>query len=141
MRNLFILGCAALLAFGLSFGAFAGSIQDVDNDGVPDNLDNCQVVANGPLLSVSGCGQFDVDQDGYGNACDADISNNGVVDLPDIGAVLGGLGGSSPLLDISCNGVVDLPDIGAVLGALGQSAGVAPFLSGLGCAGSIPCLN
>ena len=35
-RNLLILGCAALLAIGLSFGAFAGSVTDTDGDGVFD---------------------------------------------------------------------------------------------------------
>jgi len=138
MRNLVILGCAALLAVGLSFGAFAGSIADADGDGVPDNFDNCDVKANGPLaLDLNGCGQTDADQDGYGNACDSDVSNNNIVDLPDIGAILGGLGGSDPLLDISCNGSVDLPDLGRVLADLGN----APGSSGLACAGTIPCTN
>ena len=49
-RNFIVLGCAGMLAFGLSFSAFAGSAPDVDSDGVPDAYDNCKSTANGPLL-------------------------------------------------------------------------------------------
>lgn len=139
MRKLIVLGCATLLAFGLSFAAFAGSIVDFDTDGVPDSLDNCKEIQNGPLANVSSCpSQFDVDQDGYGNACDADISNNGVVGLEDLGAVLGAFGSSDPLTDLSCNGVVGLEDMGAVLGAFGNNP---PGVSDLPCAGTVPCTN
>lgn len=139
MRKLFVFGCAALLAAGLSTVAFAGSLNELDSDGVPNNLDNCQSINNGPLANVSSCAsQFDVDQDGYGNACDPDLSNNNVVDFPDIGVVLGSLGGSNPAADITCNGVVDFPDLGAILGSLGQAMAGR---SGLACAGTIPCTN
>lgn len=139
MRNLIVLGCTALLAVGLSFGAFAGSLNELDSDGVPNSLDNCHSVNNGPLANPSGCpSQFDVDQDGYGNACDSDLSNNGVVDLPDMGAILGTLGTNNAASDITCNGIVDLPDLGRVLGDLGD---VMAGKSGLACAGTIPCTN
>ena len=136
MRNLIVIGCATFLALSLSMGAFAGSITDTDTDGVPDSLDNCDVLANGPLVADSNnCFQTDGDQDGYGNACDVDLSNNNVNDLPDLIDVLGALGTADPAADITCNGAVDLPDLIIVLGALGG----APGPSGIGCAGSIPC--
>jgi len=140
MRNLIILGCAALLAIGLSAASFAGSIVDADNDGVPDDFDNCVSLPNGPLaLDPAGCGQTDGDQDGFGNACDADLTNNNIVDLPDISGVLGALGtvGPGQAEDLTCNDVIDLPDLSAVLGALGGSPGP----SGLACAGTVPCTN
>lgn len=135
-RNFIVLGCAGMLAFGLSFGAFAGSAPDVDSDGVPDAYDNCKTAANGPLLPVgSGCEQEDGNLDGYGNACDADISNNGTIDLPDLGALLGVYGTANPTADLNCNGTVDLPDLGALLGAYGGSPGPTD----LACAGTPPC--
>lgn len=139
MRNLIILGCAALLAFGLSMGAFAGSLVDADGDGVPDGVDNCVDVANGPLSDPIGCGvQFDVDSDGYGNACDADVSQNGVVGLEDLGAILTDFNGSNPITDITCNGVVGLEDLGRVLSTFNASP---PGNSGLPCAGTPGCTN
>ncbi len=135
-RNLIVLGCAGLLALGLSFGTFAGTTTDTDSDGVPDTYDNCDVLANGPLLTAGICDQRDPDVDGYGTACDMDPSNNNVVDLPDVGQVLNALGTPGQTgEDLNCNGVVDLPDVGLVLNALGGTPGT----SGLSCAGTIPC--
>jgi hypothetical protein len=137
MRNLIVIGCATILALSLSTAAFAGSIADVDTDGVPDSLDNCELLANGPLVAdTNNCFQFDGDQDGFGNACDVDLSNNLVNDLPDLLDVLAALGTNDPAADITCNDAVDLPDLLAVLAALGG----APGPSGLPCAGTIPCL-
>jgi hypothetical protein len=50
---------------------------DGDGDGVPDGCDNCTEVVN--------ASQTDTDADGYGNACDGDFNNNGVVDFADYG--------------------------------------------------------
>ena len=62
-----------LSVFALTFEALA--FDDADEDGVADGLDNCLVEAN--------AGQEDADEDGYGNACDGDLNNNGLVDGPD----------------------------------------------------------
>jgi hypothetical protein len=107
--NLMALGCAFLLALGLSSVTFAGSITDDDGDGVPNGFDNCTApVANGPL-GGNACGQFDADADGYGNACDADYGNNGVVDSGDLVGLLGKLGGSPGPSDLGCAGTVPCP--------------------------------
>ena len=48
---------------------------DSDGDGEPDASDNCLLEANGPALPDSGGNiQLDSDEDGIGNACDADIA-------------------------------------------------------------------
>ena len=44
-------------------------------DAIPDPDDNCRLTANSS--------QLDSDNDGYGNACDCDLNNDGVVNMPD----------------------------------------------------------
>jgi hypothetical protein len=49
---------------------------DTDADLVPDNVDNCRDVPNR--------NQRDSDGDGYGNACDADLNNDGSTNSLDL---------------------------------------------------------
>jgi hypothetical protein len=136
-RNLIVIGCAVLLAFGLSFGTFAGVSPDTDSDGVPDAFDNCTNVPNGPLLGTNSCNaQEDNDNDGYGNPCDADLNNDTGVGLDDAAIALANQGnGAGDVADLNCDTGVGLDDAAIVLGAQGQ----VPGPSGLFCAGSIPC--
>ncbi len=92
---------------------------DADNDGVLDNVDNC--------LGITNADQRDTNGDGYGNICDADFNNNGIVDSQD-GALLKAAFGSSafPDRDLNGNGLVDSND-GARLKA---RFGLAPGPSG-----------
>lgn len=50
--------------------AIAAALSDEDEDGVTNDLDNCQDIANAD--------QADLDQDGNGDACDADIDGDEV---------------------------------------------------------------
>ena len=87
MRNLIVLGCAGLLAIGLSLTGYAGAPVDTDGDGVPDLHDNCIFTENGPsaFFPDTLCdAQEDGDLDGYGNVCDCDINGNGQCDINDI---------------------------------------------------------
>jgi hypothetical protein len=54
---------------------FELSPPDGDGDGVPDDSDNCPTTPNGD--------QTDTDDDGQGDACDADDDNDGVPDEDD----------------------------------------------------------
>jgi hypothetical protein len=56
-------------------GGFAGGAGDLDDDGVPDELDNCSARAN-PT-------QLDSDGDNFGSACDPDYDGNERVGLSD----------------------------------------------------------
>ncbi|NNF15353.1 MAG: hypothetical protein HKN70_01335 [Gammaproteobacteria bacterium] len=49
---------------------------DSDGDGVSDNIDNCTDVANPD--------QRDTNGDGFGNLCDPDLNNDGVVNFIDV---------------------------------------------------------
>ncbi len=93
---------------------------DSDADGMADVLDNC--------LGLANADQRDTDLDGYGNLCDPDFNNNGIVDSQD-GALLKARFGSTshPHHDLNGNGVVDSND-GARLKA---RFGLAPGPSAL----------
>jgi len=57
--------------------ASSSAVTDSDGDGVPDDSDNCTLISN-PL-------QIDSNGDGYGNFCDADLNNDGIVNTIDLG--------------------------------------------------------
>ncbi len=91
---------------------------DSDEDGVPDEIDNCTNVVNAD--------QRDTNIDGFGNACDADLNNDCVINFQDISA-FAGLFLQTGDLDADLNGdqVVNFGDfvvaISNFLGAPGPS--------------------
>lgn len=103
---------------------------DADSDSVCDVIDNCSAKAN-PT-------QTDTNSDGYGNACDADWDNNGIVGVQDLGLYQTHLfhpAGTDPLdAEIDCqeppNGVVGVQDMGCWMVGFGGPPGP----SGLYCA-------
>jgi hypothetical protein len=134
-RNLIALGCAGLLAFGLSLTSFAGSVTDTDADGVPDTYDNCVNTPNGPNGSTGQCNsQEDGDGDGYGNACDGDITNDGVILGADLSGTLANANQLSDVIDFNCDGSTLAADISILLPQLNT----VPGPSGLACAGVNP---
>lgn len=56
--------------------ALTAAAIDSDRDGIDNELDNCQLAAN--------ANQRDTDGDGYGNLCDGDLDNNGLVNVVDL---------------------------------------------------------
>ncbi|KPJ99609.1 MAG: hypothetical protein AMK71_09465 [Nitrospira bacterium SG8_35_4] len=81
---------------------------DSDGDGIPDSIDNCDNTQNP--------GQQDTDGDGYGNRCDCDLDNDGVVGFNDYNLFGGAWGSSSssanwnPDADFDSDGVVGFND-------------------------------
>jgi len=82
----------------------AAPANDADGDGVADNLDNCTVDQN-PM-------QTDADNDGYGNLCDADIDNNGIVNFEDLGRLRLAFFTADPVADFNSDGIVNFTDLG-----------------------------
>ncbi|WP_372683482.1 S8 family serine peptidase, partial [Desulfosarcina sp.] len=89
--------------------------RDRDRDGVPNTCDNCTKVANER--------QRDTDGDGYGNFCDADLNNDGIVNLLDFGMFRAAYGTTDPHADFDGNGMVNLIDFGIFRSYYGQPPG------------------
>ena len=108
---------------------------DADGDTIDDGRDNCLLVPNPS--------QTDVDVDGYGNQCDADYTNAGVVGIPAfnvLSAAWGSLIGAAnynPNVDHDESGSIGIPDF--IVFSI-QFGGV-PGPSGLPCAGTVPCTH
>ena len=110
---------------------------DADADGVPDFRDNCTHQANPS--------QLDTDSDGFGNACDADLDQNGVVDLRDYLlfcdasdlCLPDGDSFALPEADFDGDLDVDADDLALLLAMPPVRQGP----SGLACAGVVPCLD
>lgn len=83
LRALVALSSAALLTLAFALVSGAGPppcSADADSDGVcDDSSDNC--------LGVSNAAQRDDDEDGYGNICDWDVTQDCSIGGPDVVAV------------------------------------------------------
>jgi hypothetical protein len=108
--------------------ASATGTDDADGDGQPDSTDNC--------IDRSNADQLDSDLDGFGNACDADWNNDGVVGGSDylvFSAAFGAIAG-----DTHYNPVVDSDGDGTIGGSdyllFSAQFGTQPGPSGLDCA-------
>jgi hypothetical protein len=119
---IFSILCAAMLSMGMALSATAGSVSDVDGDGVPDAFDNCVNVPNGPL-GGSCSNQEDADNDGFGNACDGDLDQDGNTLVNDFVVLLGLFGSAGGPGDLDCDGTVLVNDFVILLGLFGSPPG------------------
>jgi hypothetical protein len=89
--------------YGGLWPALVGAAFDQDRDLVPNVTDNCTLVRNTLQLDVGG--------DGYGNACDADITNDGIVNFADLAQLKRAFYTNDPIADLNADGVVNFADL------------------------------
>ena len=98
-----------------------GCADDLDGDGVLDDVDVCVGTANPE--------QTDTDGDGHGNACDADLDQNGIIDAADFTIWRDGFGlsaadpGFDAIGDFDGNGSIDLGDFALLRAMQGGAPG------------------
>jgi hypothetical protein len=90
---------------GESYVVF-GPDGDFDDDAIPDNDDNCQLLANAD--------QRDTDADGFGNVCDPDLTQDGIVNFSDLGELKALFFSADADADFDGNGNVDFEDLGVM---------------------------
>ena len=79
-------------------------IGDGDIDTIGDAFDNCTLDANTQ--------QRDVDNDGYGNRCDADFDQSCTINVLDLGTLRSVFFSDNALADLNGDGVVNVSDLG-----------------------------
>lgn len=77
---------------------------DSDGDGLVDAQDNCAEHANPD--------QRDTDGDFFGNRCDADLNNDGLTNVLDLGLLRGRFFSADPDADLNGDGTVNVVDLG-----------------------------
>ncbi|MFK8014500.1 MAG: DUF1800 family protein [Gammaproteobacteria bacterium] len=97
---------------------------DSDGDGIDNTADNCQLLNN--------VDQRDTDGDGFGNLCDADFNNDGVVNVVDLGLLRTVFFSTRPHVnplaehaDMNGDATVNIPDLGLLRSGFGLPPGPA----------------
>ena len=121
--NIKLIFFVSLFAIGFAMSATAGSIDDTDLDTIPDVFDNCSEAPNGAAPGGVCSNQIDSDEDGFGDACDSDLDNDGVVAGSDFGLLVGVFGSGDAVADLDCDGVVAGSDFGILVGDFGLAPG------------------
>ena len=103
---------AAILVLFATAGVHA---TDSDGDGTIDVQDNC--------INVANPAQIDSDNDNFGNACDADLNNDGVVNAGDLGILRARFFSTDPNADFNGDGVVNAIDLGVMSDGFFQPPG------------------
>lgn len=100
---------------------FTAGPPDFDGDGFPNVVDNCVLLSN-PL-------QCDSDGDGFGNQCDGDLNNSGLVSVADYALLRSVLGqpasasATAAAADMNCSGTVTTADYAMLRASLGLPPG------------------
>ena len=97
---------------------------DADCDGTPDTQDNCLYIPNGPTIpDAGGQSQRDTNGDGFGNLCDPDLNNDGLVTAMDYMILRSRLNTADPDADLNGDGLVTTADYQILRGRSHQAPG------------------
>ncbi len=88
---------------------------DQDYDGAPDSVDNC--------LNVANPNQRDTNADGYGNICDPDLNNDGIVNNTDLTLMKQVFYTSNANADLNGDGYVNFGDLAILKSMFNKAPG------------------
>lgn len=88
---------------GIGFDEVIYGSPDADGDGVIDQADNCTVVDNAD--------QRDTDADGFGNRCDPDLDQSGIVNFVDLNIMKQVFFSNDADADLDGSGTVNFSDL------------------------------
>lgn len=97
-----------------------------DGDSHGDACDNCVLVDNESQCNTNApdADPLDEGDDEFGNACDADLDNNGIVNTFDLTAMRTAFGATGANdADLDCNNIVNTFDLTQMRGAFGGVPG------------------
>jgi hypothetical protein len=83
--------------------AMSAQAVDTDLDLIDDAFDNCPTVPNGPNDLSN---QVDTDNDGFGNVCDCDFTQDGISLHNDLNVLLAAFYSTQELYDVDGDGFV-----------------------------------
>lgn len=98
-----------------AFITLPAAAVDSDGDGVDDSVDNCSAISNAD--------QVDSDGDGFGNRCDADLNNDNIVNVSDLGLLRLVFFSADEEADFNVDGTVNVVDLGIMRNAFFQAPG------------------
>lgn len=122
--------CTSLL---MCFSGSAIAAVDRDKDGVADLIDNCVGIHN-PL-------QQDIDVDGFGNRCDADLNNDNITDEHDLELFFTAMENRDLNADFNSDGVVNNVDLSILEQNLNKSPGPSNITPNLAFVSSPPSVD
>ncbi len=123
VRNLVLRDADVHAIAGIAAPSGHIAVSDQDADGAGDSIDNCTTEPN--------ASQTDSDADGYGNACDADLNNDCIVNVVDLGMLRTVFFTTDPDADFNGDGIVNVLDLGIM--KLRFFAPPGPSAVGIGC--------
>lgn len=94
---------SGLVLHGGLWPALVGAAFDQDRDLIANAIDNCTERRNST--------QLDADEDGYGNPCDADLNQDGIVNFLDLSLLKAAFFTEDPAADLNGNGLVNFEDL------------------------------
>ncbi|MFK7886989.1 MAG: thrombospondin type 3 repeat-containing protein [Gammaproteobacteria bacterium] len=121
MQSLTLIAARLFAAGALALTALGVHAMDSDGDGINDNVDNCSLVAN--------AGQQDTNGDGFGNLCDADLNNDLIVNVLDLGLLRSVFFTADADADFNSDGVVNVVDLGILRSGFFQPPGPGASVS------------